>query len=394
MRSADLKLKRPAHVRANPASARAALCIIAASLLSAPTALAQASAAGSSRSDEYKEHPPLEARVTVEGKDRKITIRGRSASKLGITPGTQESAARTFIDVEKIQEVKFKLDIDLSELNKAIRTKNWALAVRVLRDPIVPALPYLDLNENNAVEYALRLGNFMLRDAEQTVRTSTAENAEELAQAKYKAAYTVYRRLTPVQWHPAGVIGSVKRLLCMLRMNKPKTARHYFKNIEAPMPGDRAYGVYYLVEAELAMQAKDYRAAMGAAVKSLSFETKDIETFPDALLISAQCYEELQQWHRARDVYYEIASIFPSTDWSEVSRRRLKFIMDKEFSQDEETLPIENVFFAWQEDMNEKVTAFLEADEAAVQGAPKGETEDLDIDLDSGGEDRDLDAAE
>lgn len=370
-----------------------ALILVLCALYS-PCVHAQAPQAESKDDGDYKELPPLKARVTVKGTDSKITLRGRSRDELAITPGDEESAARTFIDVSTVQEIKFAMDIDRRKLSKAVRTKDWAGAVRVLRGPVVPTLPYLDLNENNAVEYALRLGNYMLRDAEQTLRTSSADNAEELAQAKHKAAYAIYRRLTNVEWHPAGTIGSVKRLLCLLRMDKPKTARHYFKNIESPLPGDRAYGIYYLVEAELALEAKDYRGAMGAAVKSLSFETKDIETFPDALLISAQCYEELQQWHRARDVYYEIASIFPATDWSKMSRRRLRYIVDKELTRDDETLPIENVFFAWQEDMNERVTEFLEADEAAVDAAPKDAREETDVDLDSDGGDRDLDGAD
>ncbi|MDA0322525.1 MAG: hypothetical protein O2923_07400 [Verrucomicrobia bacterium] len=366
--------------------------LLGACTLGASSLHAQAPRPASTKDVEYKEYPAVRSQVTVKGKDAIITLRGRSRDKLGVTPGTEDSAARTSLDVNSVEAIKFAMEIDRPALSRAVRTKDWAGAVRVLRDPVSPTLPYLDLNENNAVEYALQLGNYMLRDAEKTLRTSDANDAAEVAEAKFKAAYAVYRQLANVEWHAAGKIGSVKRLLCLLRLNKPKSARRYLDNIEAPLPGDRAYGIYYLVLAELSLHAKDYRAAMEAAVKSLSFETKDIETFPDALLISAQCYEELQQWHRARDVYYEIANIFPATDWSEVSRRRLRYILDKGFTKEEESLPIENVFFAWQEDMNEKATAFLDAGEATVEGAPKGDREDKDVDFDTNEDGGDLDA--
>ena len=73
----------------------------------------------------------------------------------------------------------------------------------------------------------------------------------------------------------------------------------------------------------------------------------------DALLVSAQCYEEMQEWHRARDVYYEVARIFPATDYAAMSIKRLRFIMKKELSMGKEKVPIEYIFFRYKEDMNE-----------------------------------------
>jgi hypothetical protein len=99
---------------------------------------------------------------------------------------------------------------------------------------------------------------------------------------------------------------------------------------------------------------------MDAAVKSLCFENKDVDTFPDALLISARCYEEMQEWYRARDVYYEVGRLFPKTDWADAAVSRLDFIMKKELTKDKEKLPIENVFFRFHEDMNKLALELLD----------------------------------
>ena len=144
-------------------------------------------------------------------------------------------------------------------------------------------------------------------------------------------------------------------------MDKASAGRRYMERLAVPVPGDRAYGLYWLVQAELEMERGEFRAGMDAAVKSLCFENKDIDTFPDALLASARCYEELQEWHRARDVYYEVARIFPASGWADLAVRRLRFIMKKELTKADDTSPIESVFFGFKEDMDAKVEALFEA---------------------------------
>ncbi len=342
------------------------------------------------RKDAIKAYTPIEARLTIGEHDAEVTIHGRNENGISIWVKGDPETARRRIAVANITETQFLLDIDFNALSKAEFAKNWAGAVRLLTPAISPTLPYLDLMENNATELALHLGTFMYRNAERSGRRAKTEAKRQIVQKQYNKAYIVFRRVSSADWHRAGKIAALKRLLCLIRIGKPKTALHYYKSIEEPMPGEAAYGTYFLVAAELALQRQDYRAAMLAACRSLTLENKDIDTFPDALLIAAQCYEELQEWHRARDVYFEVAKIFPSTEWSEMARRRLAYIAQKELTTGKEKLPIQNVFFAWTEDMNERVAELLEGDEARPDsvdedvnpdGKPK-EVYDKDVDLD------------
>ena len=78
---------------------------------------------------------------------------------------------------------------------------------------------------------------------------------------------------------------------------KAKVAKRRIDDMEEPTPGDDSYGHYWLLKGEIAHLGGDITNAMDAAVKSLCFENKDVETFPDALMLSADCYERLGNFY-------------------------------------------------------------------------------------------------
>jgi len=314
--------------------------------------------------------PPVTVRITAGGVTREVTLVGRTKTRLAFTEGSSPYGTRRLLDRTQVEYAWFDLVIDDYELNKDLRRRNWRGAARRLLPAVKPALPYLDLPNNNAASFALQVGDYLMRDAERAFLLAATEEEEKAALDTYRSAYAVLRYAGRADWYSGGLIASLKSYQCLLALGKPKTARLYLQDFAEPIEGDAAFGLYWLLTAELAAESGDFRKAMGAAVKSLCFETKDVDTFPDALLLSARCYEELQEWHRARDVYYEVARIFPKTDWSDFARRRLAFIMAKGLTAAEEETPIENVFFGLKEDMNGLVTELLarreeEADEPA-----------------------------
>lgn len=303
---------------------------------------------------------PVTAYVRAAGREKKITFVGRTSDEIVFVDGDSATGQRKRLPVEKVEEVFFDIKIDRVSLHRAVVKRDWLSAVRLLHSPLKPTLPYLDLMNNNAASLAVRLGDYMMRAAEQKRLRAENEEDEEVAGRQYEMAYAVLKQTGKAVWCSEGTIASLKGVKCLLELSKPKTARHYFERVEEPMPGDAAFGLYWLVKAELEVQRNNFRAAMAAAVQSLCFENKDVDTFPDALLLSARCYEEMQQWYRARDVYYEVARIFPRTDWCDVAMARLKFIMKKGLTKEEEQSPIEDVFLGLKEDMNEKVHQLLE----------------------------------
>ena len=140
---------------------------------------------------------------------------------------------------------------------------------------------------------------------------------------------------------------------------KAKTATRRIEEMEEPTPGDDSYGHYWLLKGEIAHLGGDVTNAMDAAVKSLCFENKDVETFPDALMLSADCYEQLGNFYRARDVYFEVAKLFPGTDWAEDAITRLEAVMASGKTSKKEASTAESTFFGLEEDMNALAEALI-----------------------------------
>ncbi len=327
---------------------------------------------------------PVTAYVSVNNQERLVTFVDRTRDTVSFVLGERPVGARQTIEIAQFDAVFFDLGkIDWGELHMAVRRQQWTRAIRLLAPFITPLLPYLDLPENNGVEYALSMGDYMMRAANLSLQAARTPKQREAAEEQYRRAYTVLRRVQRAEWSSAGQIADLKSLQCLLALDRPQAARKLFQEAIEPNPGDRAYGLYWLIRAQLDLHSEDFRAAMEAAVKSLCFENKDIDTFPDALMISARCYEELLEWYRARDVYYEVARIFPKTDWSRAARARLQFIMDKELTKAEEKSAVETVFFGLQEDMNKLVRDLLaEQDKDEEIPKPSAEAADPDEDAD------------
>ena len=345
----------------------------------------------------YKDSAPVSVYLRVDDKTSEVTLVGRTDKIITYVPGSSKVGVRRQIELAKIQSAYFRFKYNYIKVLRHTQRLEWAAAAKIMLPLLKPTLPYLDLPNNNALERALEVGDYMMRSAEQTLRTEGYDNAEAQKNARemYKAAYHLFQYAGRGNWSAAGLVGLLKSYKCLVALDKPKTALRFFGRLPEPAPGDRAYGLYWLLKAELEWVKKDYRAAMQAAVNSLCFENKDIDTFPDALLLSAQCYEEMQEWHRARDVYYEVARIFPATDYAAMSIKRLRFIMKKDLTAGKEKIPIEYVFFRYKEDMDEAVRDMLKKidegkiktlyDVDEVQGADsegegeKEETLDLDV---------------
>ena len=319
-----------------------------------------------------KATPPARARVFADDKDRTMVFTGIGN---GFVMATQEGsmAPASKLEFEKIERVEFIFDLDRFAVARAARKSDWATAIRLLGKALNPALPYLAIPENNAAQDALDLGTYMIRAAEKTIRNAETDERRAVAKKQYEAAIEVFKHCSKADWCSVGQLGVLKGCRCQLAIGKPKTARYYVDQMDEPQPGDAAYGHYWLVRGEIDAVNGDFRSAMDAAVKSVCFESKDVETFPDALLLTARCYEELFEPHRARDVYFEVAKLFPGTDWSDTARARLRTLMASGKTRDKETEPIENVFFAFNEDMNALADALLNETDSADEAEEEEE---------------------
>jgi len=300
---------------------------------------------------------PVKVRIWTEKERREVTVVGRDGKFLMLAPDAAGGSTR--LETATLQRAEFPVDYDRFEVARALYKSDWTTAIRVLYKAFEPTFPYLDLPENNAADIVLELGTCMMRAAERSARDAASDEERERVRRQYDSAYAVFQHCARVNWSSVGQLGVLKGCRCLLATGRIGAADLRVRAMEEPVPGDTAYGHYWLVKGELAAATNGFDQAMDAAVKSLCFENKDVETFPDALLLSARCYEKLRETYRARDVYFEVAKLFPETDWSKVATARLRAIMASGATRAPEETSVESAFFAQTEDMNALVEDLL-----------------------------------
>lgn len=308
---------------------------------------------------------PLKMRIWTERGRADIVVVGRTSTHL--QPAPDAGGVRPPLAIADLSGVRFDLPFNRFEVMRALHQNDWAAAIRLQLPAFEPLFPYLDLPNNNAADGALALGTTMMQAARRTWREAASEADREQARRQYELAHTVFQHCSRVAWSSVGLLAQLKDCRCLIALGRLRPAYLQAARVEEPLVGDAAYGHYWLVQAELHLATNGFQSAMEAGVKSLCFEDKDIETFPDALVLSAQCYEGLGEPHRARDVYFEVAKLFPRTEWAALATARLRQILAGGRTRAAEDASAERTFLGADEDMNSLVEAFLkEQDTASV----------------------------
>lgn len=322
------------------------------------------------------------------GKNESLDVElvGRQGNKLAYREKGGPKEASLSIELASVVSLDFDLQLEADPFSRALANRNWTVVATSLWPVITPLLPYLDITDNNAAGLAYTMGSAMIKVADGHRKA----NAEDKARRLYVEAYKVLEILAKAQWFEDAESARLKGVLCLIAITNYPQAEAQLKAAQTPEIGDASWGLYWYAQAVLKVARGDMREAMNAVTRSLAFENKDIDVFPDALLLSARLYEDLLEPYRARDVYYEVAKVFPDTEWSATAREHLKYIMDKGLTKDPEKSSVEVVFFGLNENVNTKVTALLkgddrapileetsttlEVDEADMQSGKKGET--------------------
>jgi len=308
--------------------------------------------------------PPVKARLLLRegGADtmvnREVTLLGRTPDAL-LAQAVSGGSAPALIARERVLRCAFEPEYDRSGLIKALQGNDWAAAVRTLAPALRPALPYLDLPENDAFDLVMDLGTYMTSSAASELRAAADDGARTRALKQFEAAVEIFRTAARADWAPFAPVAILKGCLAQLAMGRDGAAANSLERVAPPETDEATYGHYWLVKGELLRRAGKPREALEAVVKSIVFADKDAETFPSSLLLSADCYTALGEHHRARDVYYEVAVLFTGTDWERDALAGLKTVMDGKRTLEEEKKPLEYVFFNVSDDMNELAEALL-----------------------------------
>lgn len=305
----------------------------------------------------------LKATIWLREDDRREVVLDRRDGKsvLYRVPNAP-SGVTAVIEPQKIPYIEFQLEIDEFAVFKAANARNWGQAAQKLLAAVSPALPFLDLRGNEAVEPSYQAGIYLQRAAESLLRSKPDdENAKKSAVQLYANTEKIFESIGKADWHKLAPAARGRVIYCRIKQGRLKEAERDLQLFPEPNAGENTLGIYWLSQAELAKAKGDVQGTLQAAITSLLYANKDIDTFPDALLLSAECYMALKDYYRARDVYYEVARLFRRTDWGELARDRLAALLKDKLTMDRESANLKHVFYGIEEDMNAKSQAFLEA---------------------------------
>jgi tetratricopeptide (TPR) repeat protein len=314
--------------------------------------------------------------VTAQGAREIILVRRSGAELQYRMPDAPPGVTASF-NPSVVERADFAFTLDLPAVHEAMRRRQWLPAAQRLMAAVQPALPYLDLPDNNVFDPALLAGRCLLRAAGAQAAAGEAGDAgaAETARQLYGRAHEVLRQVSAAGWNteaePAGILG----ILGLVEASRLDDAANALQRAREPDIGDRAYGMYWYATARLRHAQGQPAEALEAALRSMLYETKDIESFPGAMLQAAIGYEDINEFHRARDLYFETARLFRGTPWGIAAHRRLEGLMKQGRADADEPADIAGVFFGSVEDMNAVITAFLEASAAETTDDPPAAAE-------------------
>ncbi|MEI8122880.1 MAG: hypothetical protein WCI20_12585 [bacterium] len=319
------------------------------------------------------------ATLRVTGKDyMDVAVTSFDGVKLFYRDPTMASGASISLAAASLDRFSFDIKMDADDVNRALMEQNWNRACILLWPVVSPLFPYLGIKNNNGVDLAMTLGNALVKTA--NLMRAEKGGDEEKANRITQRAFSVYTSLAAAEWFPEAESARMRSILCLITLKNLKQAEAELKKLRVPEIGDQTMGLYWFTLAALREANGDNRGAMNAVVKSVAFENKDIEVFPEALMMSGRLYEALLEPYRARDVYYEVARLFQGTDWANLAKTRLQYVMNQKLTLAKEVVGIERTFFGLDEDVNAKAMSLLkgtldvEKPEAEESLDPESET--------------------
>ena len=235
------------------------------------------------------------------------------------------------------------------------RQKKYSKAAAEIISGLAPALNYVKVPENNLVAPLFDAAYLYLKAASVYNDKKSPDYNKEKAQVEYAKAYRVFKKITQAKWYFGSELAKLNTIFCNIRMNKLEIAEKHFKTFDEPTLGDASYGLYWLIDGLLKIYKNKPNKALDSIVKSIVFDTKNINTFPESLLLSAYCYEDMLDNYRARDTFYEVSELFQGTPEGEIAFSSSQFIRERKLTEEAEAVGLEKIFFDSIEDVNKKV---------------------------------------
>ena len=301
---------------------------------------------------------PIRAVITVGDKENGVLLAGRTDTDLFYSPPNVPEGVYGSFPLADVQNARLEFTIDTANLNKAILARRWREAAGLILRAAEPTLPYLDLPGNEAAEAVATASTYLMNAA--AVAQRGGPEGVKSAAGLLTLVIRLSDRLQTAAWFYGAEAARLRAAQALTTLGRLDEAARRMEDAAVPEPGDGDFGLYWLTRATLAEARGETLTALDAAARSLAFDNKNPETFGPALLLYARVCEQGKDWHRARDVYYEIARLFQGTDPGDHALERLGFIMREGLTKTKEDVQLAKLFFGSEEDMDALALAWIE----------------------------------
>jgi tetratricopeptide (TPR) repeat protein len=213
--------------------------------------------------------------VQKKGAATDTVLLGRTDTALRLQVKGAAAGSEYQIPLDDVSEVRFAMPASLAQAQEALNQNQWEKAATIIRPVVVPTLPYLDLPNNNGLPLAMVLAD-------------TLRRANKLEDALF-----FYDKLRLLPRSAESQRAALWAASCHSALNRSEQASKILQTMDAPKRDSELFAQYQIVRAQVRMAGKDYLAALDDLSQALAFSRMESELYPDAMFLTAQCYEAL-----------------------------------------------------------------------------------------------------
>jgi len=150
------------------------------------------------------------------------------------------------------------------------------------------------------------------------------------AAGKYEAVIPLYRQIETVV--PDEVKKNVQMWLayCLVLADRVDEASPMIEALEEPKPNERLFSLYKLLQGSRAHRSENYGQALDLLTRGFVRAQTSYDWVPEMLYLIGDCYARSEDKLAARNVWTEIAILYPESPWAKSAESSLAQLPEPE----------------------------------------------------------------
>ena len=150
------------------------------------------------------------------------------------------------------------------------------------------------------------------------------------AAGKYEAVIPLYRQIKTVVSDDVKKNVQMWLAYCLVLADRVDEATPMIEALEEPEPNERLFSLYKLLQGSRAHRAENYGQALDVLTRGFVRAQTSYEWVPEMLYLIGDCYARSEDKLAARNVWTEIAILYPESPWAKSAESSLAQIPEPE----------------------------------------------------------------